>query len=76
MATLNSHGMEPQEEAIMDLWDEALPESVIAARLAIPVSVVRSVTKTMGEGRPDRWHLRARVATARLGMALAKAMAA
>jgi hypothetical protein len=76
MATLNRHGLEPQEEAIMDLWDEGLSREDIAERLSITPALVRSVTSVLSEGRSDRWHLHARAATERLGMALAKAMAA
>jgi DNA-binding NarL/FixJ family response regulator len=82
MATLytkprhDPHGLNPQEEAIMDLWDDGLSMDDIAARLAMPFSYVRATVSTMSEGRSDRWHLHARAATERLGMALAKAMAA
>lgn len=74
MATLNSHGLEPQEEAIMDLWDEGLSLDQIAARLNVPVSRVAFVARTFADTCPsDRWAIHARMATAALATALARA---
>lgn len=73
---LEPHGLEPQEEAIMDLWDATLSVEQIAARLDLSPVRVTAVVDNYGEGRPDRWQFRARAATQQLGLALAKAMAA
>lgn len=76
MATLNSHGLEPQEEAIMNLWDEALSIDEIAARLGISSGRVVRTTRTFADDcRADRWAIHARMATAEMGRALAKAAA-
>lgn len=72
MATLNSHGMEAQEEAIMDLYDEGLPLEEIASRLAVPFARVQKVSWTYGVGRDDLWALRVPSASARLAAAIAR----
>lgn len=77
MATLNSHGMEPQEEAIMDLWDAGLSREEIAARVGLSQARVRSVTGNFAEDQPSNlWRFKVPAATARLGEAVAKALAA
>lgn len=74
MATLNSHGLEPQEEAIMDLWDEALSVEDIATQLGAPISRVKFVTYQLGDGcQPDLWASHARIASAKLARAIAAA---
>jgi DNA-directed RNA polymerase specialized sigma24 family protein len=72
MATLNSHGMEPQEEAIMDLWDEGLSVPEIARSLGLPDSRVQSVTNNYADNcRSDLWAYHARRASADLARAIA-----
>jgi len=73
---IDPHGLNPKEEAIMDLWDAGLPEAEIARRLDMSPAYVKATVTTMAESEVDRWHLRARAATERLGMAVAKAKAA
>lgn len=74
MATLNSHGAEPQEIAIMDLWDMALSVDEIAARLGIEPTRVDFVTCKLGDGtHSDRWALRVPAASAKLANAIARA---
>lgn len=75
MATLPGHGMEPQEEAIMDLWDEGLSPAQIARDLDLSPARVRSVTKTFSDNRSDLWAIHARRATGELARALAGATA-
>lgn len=72
---IDPHGLNENEERIMDAYDAGWPEHEIAPRLGMAPSYVRATVELFGEGEPDRWHLRARVATERLGIAL-KAMAA
>lgn len=72
MARIDPHGLNPNEEAIMDAWDEGLSEDEIARRLGMAPSYVRATIMTMAEGEADRWHFRARAATVELGLALAK----
>lgn len=72
MASLNSHGLEPREEAIMDLYDLALSEAQIAARLGLSLATVRTVTTNLGENDSDRWALRAPAASAQLAAAIAR----
>ncbi len=71
MATLHGHGLEAQEEAIMDLWDAALSEAEIAERLGLSAARVRTVTKNMCEGRQELWQYHARAASQRLATAIA-----
>lgn len=70
MASLNSHGMEPREERIMDAWDAGLSEAQIAARLGLSLATVRTVTTNLGENDSDRWALRTPAASAQLAAAI------
>lgn len=74
MATLNSHGLEPQEEAIMDLWDEGLSVPDIAQRLGFSVARVETVTHNYADNGADLWAFQARRASVELAQAIAGAM--
>lgn len=73
---IDPHGLNSNEETIMDLWDAGLSEEAIVERLGMAPSYVGATVALMAEGAKDRWQYPARAATERLGMALAKAMAA
>lgn len=73
MATLNSHGLEPQEEAIMDAWDAGKSVDQIAAELDLNFGRVRTVIYNFSEKRVDRWRLRVPSATEELLAAIARA---
>ena len=71
---IDPHGLNPNEEAIMDLWDAGCSVDEIAERLEMARSYVRTTVGMMGEDAVDRWQYPARAATERLGMAVSKAM--
>lgn len=69
----SEHGLGPQEQAIMDLWDEGRSEEQIAAELGLSLVWVQRAVDAYAEKGPDRWHLAVRPATERLLAAIARA---
>lgn len=69
----SEHGLGPQEQAIMDAWDEGKSEQAIAAELGLSIGWVIRAIRLYSEGAPDRWHLAVRPATERLVAAIARA---
>lgn len=73
MSSLNAHGLEPQEEAIMDAWDEGRSVEDIAREFGVSVRRVERIVANIAETPVDRWQLRIPTATDRLLAAIARA---
>lgn len=69
----SEHGLGPQEQAIMDAWDEGKSEEAIAAELGLSPGWVHYTVNLYSETGTDRWHLAVRPATERLAAAIARA---
>lgn len=69
----SEHGLGPQEQAIMDAWDEGKSEEQIAAELGLSLGWVERAVHVYAEKGTDRWHLAVRPATQRLLDAIARA---
>lgn len=72
MATLNSHGMEPQEEAIMALWDDGKSLRQIAGMLGVSESRAELIVTRYTPSPADRWEWSARAASDALLRAIAR----
>jgi hypothetical protein len=71
--TLQTHGLLPIEEAIMDAWDEGLSLDEIAARVDRTRAQVFKVVGNFSDTRSDRWHLPVPAQTDALLAAIARA---
>lgn len=68
--SIYGHGPSPQEQSILDLWEQRVHPRRIAARVNRPETYVRSVIARLGAPSPGTWEPAARHGSAMLLEAL------